>query len=179
TTYRRYAMIEGTAPDPAHPTGPRPPRKGGTMAATPFTFEVSMHSSAPAHALFAAISDARTWEQWAKPVVLRSFFERRGEPAPGGVGAVRALGLKPILIKEEVTEHVEGRRHGYKLITPSPMRDYTGLVELTSTDSGTDIRWSGRFSERIPGTGPALRSAMRALIKLFAGKVVRYVEQRC
>src|SRR5262249_21951284 len=67
----------------------------------------------------------------------------------------------------------------YKLVGPSPAKDYLGEVVLTpNAAGGTDIRWSGSFVERIRGTGPATRAALGGAVKLLADRLVEAAERQ-
>ncbi|KAA1250004.1 SRPBCC family protein [Mycobacterium simiae] len=149
------------------------------MPGRTFSFEVTKTSSAPAATLFRLVADGGQWASWAKPIVLQSSWERQGDPAPGGVGAVRKLGLWPVYVREETVEYEQDRRHAYKLVGPgAPVNDYHAEVVLTPNASGgTDVRWNGSFSERVRGTGPAMRAAFGGAVKFFAGRLVTAAER--
>jgi Polyketide cyclase / dehydrase and lipid transport len=149
------------------------------MAGRKFSFEVNRTSSAPAATLFQLVSDGGNWSSWAKPIVLSSSWARQGDPAPGGVGAIRKIGMWPVLVQEETVEYEQDRRHAYKLVgPPSPARDYFGEVVLTpNVAGGTDIRWAGSFIEGVPGTGPLMRSALGGAVRFFAGRLVKAAER--
>ena len=126
------------------------------MSGREFSFEINRTSSAPAAALFRLVADGANWSKWAKPIVLQSSWARQGDPAPGGVGAVRKIGMWPLLVQEETVAYEQDRRHAYKLVgPPSPAKDYSSEVVLTPNPAGgTDIRWTGSFVEGVRGTGP-------------------------
>lgn len=149
------------------------------MSGRTFSFEVARTSSAPAATLFRLVTDGANWSKWAKPIVVHSSWTRQGDPAPGGIGAVRKLGMWPVLVQEETVEYEQDRRHVYKLIAPSnPIKDYVGEVVLTPNPSGgTDIRWTGSFTEKVTGTGPMMRSAMAGTVRFFAGRLVKAAER--
>jgi uncharacterized protein YndB with AHSA1/START domain len=149
------------------------------MPGRKFSFEVTRTSSAPAATLFRLVTDGANWSQWAKPIVVHSSWARQGDPAPGGVGAIRKVGMWPVLVQEETVEYEQDRRHVYKLVgKPQPADNYHGEVVLTPTPAGgTDIRWSGSFNEKVRGTGPAVKAAMGGAVKFFAGKLVTAAER--
>jgi len=143
-----------------------------------FAFEVTARSSADAATLFALEADGSRWSQWAAPLVPRSFWERHGDPAPAGVGAIRALGLPPLLMREETVGYEPDHRHAYVLRSRVPMRDYRAEVVLTARpEGGTDLVWRGSFAEIVPGSGPVLRAALRMLISVLARRLVRFAER--
>lgn len=149
------------------------------MAGRKFSFETRLTSTAPAATLFRLVTDGGNWSKWAKPIVVHSSWVRQGDPAPGGIGAVRKLGMWPVLVQEETIEYEPDRRHVYKLIAPSnPIKDYVSEVLLTPNPAGgTDIRWAGSFIEGVRGTGPAMRAAMGGAVKFFAGRLVKAAER--
>jgi hypothetical protein len=149
------------------------------MSDRKFSFEVNRTSSAPAATLFRLVADGANWSKWAKPIVLQSSWAREGDPAPGGIGAVRKLGMWPVLVREETVEYEQDRRHAYKLVgPPSPAKDYFAEVVLTpNAAGGTDIRWSGSFIEGVAGTGPLMRAALGGAVRYFAGRLVKAAER--
>jgi hypothetical protein len=149
------------------------------MSGRKFTFEVNKTTSAPAATVFRLVTDGGNWSTWAKPIVASSSWARQGDPAPGGIGAIRKLGMWPVFVQEETVEYEQDRRHVYKLVgKPQPADDYHGEVVLTPTPAGgTDIRWSGSFNEKVRGTGPAVKAAMGGAVKFFAGKLVTAAER--
>jgi hypothetical protein len=149
------------------------------MSDRKFSFEVKRTSSAPAATLFGLETDGANWSSWAKPLILHSSWARQGDPAPGGVGAVRKVGLWPLLMQEETVEYEQDRRHAYTIIAPpNPAKDYFGEVVFTPNASGgTDIRWSGSFVEGVRGTGPVLRAALRGAIEIVASRLVKAAER--
>ncbi len=110
------------------------------MSGRTFSFEVTRTSTAPAATLFRLVTDGANWSKWAKPIVVHSSWARQGDPAPGGIGAVRKVGLWPVLVQEETVEYEQDRRHAYKLVgPPTPAKDYSA-------------RWSSRRTRRAEPT---------------------------
>ena len=75
------------------------------MSGRTFSFEVNRTSSAPPATLFRMKSDGARWSEWGKPLIAQSA----GRPRPGGVGAVRKVGLWPVLMREETVEYEQDR----------------------------------------------------------------------
>ncbi len=150
------------------------------MSGRTFSFEINKTSSAPPAALFGLETDGANWSRWAKPIVMQSSWARQGDPAPSGVGAVRKVGMWPLLVREETVEYERDRRHVYKLVGPaSPAKDYRGEVVFTpNAAGGTDIRWTGSFVEGVPGTGPLMRAALGGAVRYFAGRLVKAAERQ-
>lgn len=143
-----------------------------------FDFEVTARSTADPATLFALEADGSRWSEWAGMLAPRSSWERQGDPAPGGVGAIRLLGLRPFLVREETVEYEQDRRHVYVMRTPIPVRDYRAELVLTPrTEGGTDLVWRASFTERIPGTGPVFRAALKRAIAHLTRRLVRHAER--
>ncbi|MDV6011251.1 SRPBCC family protein [Haloechinothrix sp. LS1_15] len=148
------------------------------MAARRFSYEVERTSSADAATLFAMLSDGSRWSEWASPIVPSSTLLTEGDPAPGGVGAIRKLGVGPLGLREQTVAYEQDRLHGYVITSPTPMRDYRAEVRLTPrSDGGTDIHWSGGFAELIPGSGAVLAKALESMIGRLASKLVAAAEK--
>lgn len=142
-----------------------------------FSFEVTRTSSAPPERLFRLETDGGRWSEWAKPLIVQSGWERWADPV-GGVGAIRKLGLFPVLMYEETVEYEENRRHVYTFVRNPPVANYRGEVTFTPTASGgTELRWAGTFTEKIPGTGPVLQPLLRLVISYLSGKLVAAAER--
>lgn len=149
------------------------------MAGRTCSFEVTRTSRAPAATLFRLEADGGSWSEWAKPIILQSSWVHQGDPAPGGVGAVRRVGMWPFLAHEETVEYEQDRRYVYTLTSPSrPATGYRAEVTFTpNADGGTDLRWRGSFTEGVPGTGPIMLAIFRGAIKLFSARLVRIAER--
>ncbi|MBJ8339134.1 SRPBCC family protein [Antrihabitans sp. YC3-6] len=128
--------------------------------------------------VFARLRDATRWSTWAGAPIAVSRWREPG-PTSGAesvVGHVRLVGSPQYQTAEEVTideygttEHV----HGYRLLSQWPVRDYTSRVEVGRTDDGgTRVRWSGEFTERVPGTGLLWRRFVVNLLGRAADRLV-------
>ncbi|MGW5716294.1 SRPBCC family protein [Amycolatopsis sp. NPDC003865] len=138
-----------------------------------FSFEVNRTSTAPPEALFAREAEGPRWAEWGKPLIVQARWKR---PGPG-VGAVREVGLWPVLIREETVEYEPGRKHVYTFFGANPIKDYRAEVLLTpAADGGTHLRWTGSFTEPVKGSGPIVAAGLRAAIRLFSGKLVKAAE---
>ncbi|RSM41881.1 SRPBCC family protein [Amycolatopsis balhimycina DSM 5908] len=142
-----------------------------------YSFEVNRTSTAPPEALFALEADGPRWAEWGKPLIVQARWARRGDGEPDGVGAVREVGMWPVLIREETLEYEPGRKHVYTFAGPKPLKDYRAEVLFTPTDGGgTHLRWTGSFTEPVRGSGPALAAGLKAVIRLFSAKLVKAAE---
>jgi uncharacterized protein YndB with AHSA1/START domain len=148
------------------------------MSDRKFSFEVKRTSSAPPATLFRLETDGARWSEWAKPVVVQSSWERQGDPAPGGIGAIRKVGLWPMLMREQTIEYEQDRRHVYTFAGKGPAKDYRGEVFFTpNATGGTELRWTGSFTEGLPGTGPVMRALMRGAIQDISKRLVKAAER--
>jgi hypothetical protein len=142
-----------------------------------YSYEVNRTSSAPPAALFALETDGPRWAEWGKPLIVQARWKRPGTEEPAGVGAVREVGLWPVLIREETLEYEPGRKHVYTFFGANPIKDYRAEVLFTPTaDGGTHLRWTGSFTEPVRGSGPVLAAGLRATIRLFSAKLVKAAE---
>ncbi|WP_029117206.1 SRPBCC family protein [Mycobacterium sp. URHB0044] len=150
------------------------------MSGRTFSFEVNRTSTAPAATLFRMETDGANWSDWARPLIVHSSWERQGDPAPDGVGAVRKVGMWPILMLEETVEYEKDRRHVYKVNAPwSPVKDYQAEALFTPNASGgTDVRWRGSFTEGVRGTGPIMRAFLRGAILLISSLLIKGAERQ-
>jgi hypothetical protein len=149
------------------------------MSGRTFSFEVNRTSTAPVATLFRMETDGANWSDWARPLIVHSSWERQGDPAPDGIGAVRKVGMWPILMLEETVEYEKDRRHVYKVIAPStPAKDYQAEALFTPNASGgTDLRWRGSFTEGVRGTGPIMRVFLRGAIQLISLLLIKGAER--
>ena len=129
-------------------------------------------SDAPPERVFALLAAGDRWQEWAGPFVPRSRWQVPGDPV-GGVGAVRRLGVGPLVSLERITEHQAPTRLSYVVDSPAPYRGYRSTVELTRTGSGTRITWRSAFEPVVPGTGPLLRWFLGAVVRSFARNLAR------
>ena len=149
------------------------------MSDRKFSFEVNRTSSAPPAVLFRLETDGARWSEWAGPMIVRSSWERQGDPAPGGIGAIRKVGLWPMLMREETIEYEQDRRHVYAFADgKGPAKDYRAEVVFTpNAAGGTDLRWTGSFTEGLPGTGPVMLAIMRNAIQDVSKRLVKAAER--
>src|SRR5215813_5420548 len=109
--------------------------------------------------------------------VAVSEWDREGDPAPGGVGAVRKLGRWPVFTREEITEYDPPRHLGYTILSGMPVRGYHADIDLLPDGAGTTIRWSGAFEPTVPGTGVALETLLERIVRGYARGAARAAER--
>ncbi|MEU5257310.1 SRPBCC family protein [Amycolatopsis sp. NPDC021455] len=142
-----------------------------------YSYEVNRTSTAPPEVLFALEAEGPRWAEWGKPLIVQARWARRGDAEPDGVGAIREVGLWPVLVREETVEYEPGRKHVYAFAGPKPLKDYRAEVLFTPADGGgTHLRWTGSFTEPVRGSGPALAAGLKAVISLLSAKLVKAAE---
>lgn len=148
------------------------------MANRTYSFEVRRTSTAAPKKLFELETDGAGWSRWARPLVLRSSWERRGEPEDGGVGAVRKVGAWPLFMREETLSYEPPDRHVYTFAGRAPVRDYNAEVLLSPDGSGgTLLCWRATFTEAVPGTGWLAKLALHTAVKFLSARLVAAAER--
>jgi uncharacterized protein YndB with AHSA1/START domain len=141
------------------------------------SYEVTALSAAPPEKVFALLADGAGWSQWAGPMVVRSWWEREGTPAPGGVGAIRRLGLGKASSREEILAYDAPRHLAYTWLTSFPVRHYRADVALEPDGTGTRIVWSGTFHPSFPGGGAVMRRFFLSTVGGFAKRLAARAER--
>ena len=131
--------------------------------------DVTARTSAGAPAVFALLADGTTWPNWAP---IDSFaLERKGDPPPEGVGAVRVFKRGRVTGRDEIVEIVPGSRLRYVSISGLAIKDYRAIVDvgdLGNDTGGAVIRWRASFFPKIPGTGLILQRGIRRFLQQCA-----------
>ena len=140
------------------------------------SYEVTAHSTAPPQRVFDLLADASTWRRWAGPMVLQSWWEREGDPPPGGLGAIRRLGMRGASSREEIVAYDAPRHLGYIWLT-RVIRDYRADVRLEPDGGGTRIVWSGSFTPTLIGPGPVMRRFFLFTVGGFARRLAAFAEK--
>jgi len=139
------------------------------------SYDITVVSTAPIETVFDVIADAPGWSRWNR-AIQRATWEVEGDPAPGGVGAVRALGAsKGPQSRERIVAFDPPRHLAYVIDSgPMPVRDYRADVRLSVTaEGGTLISWTGAWSTRVPGVSGFLTRTVRG----FATGAAREAER--
>jgi uncharacterized protein YndB with AHSA1/START domain len=143
------------------------------------TYEFTVASRAEPAEVFAVLADATRWREWAGKMITVSEWEREGDPAPGGVGAVRKLGRPPAYALEQIVEFDPPRHLAYTILRGLPVRGYHADIDLVPTETGgTTIRWSGAFAPKIPGTGALLAATLHRIVHGYASAAAAEAERR-
>jgi len=132
--------------------------------------------AAPPNVVFDVLADHRGYA--AITPLRRAELEREGEPAPNGVGAIRALHVVGPPVREEVLAYQSPRRLSYRLLSGAPLRDHVGTVELTPEGEGTGLTWAVRTEPTVPLVGSAVVGVAKLAIKQLLNGIVAEAERR-
>jgi len=132
------------------------------------SFTFARDVAAPPEVVFEVLVDHRRYAEITP--LRRSELEREGDPAPNGVGAIRALHLIGPPLREEVLTYEEPSRFSYKLLSGAPLRDHVGTVELVPSGDGTRMTYAVRTMPTLPLVGQvAVAASKRGVKQLFDG----------
>ena len=140
------------------------------------SYEVTARSAAAPEKVFALLADGAGWSRWGGPMIVRSWWEREGSPEPGGVGAIRRLGLGKASSREEIVEYDAPRHLAYVWLTSFPVRDYRADVRLEPDGTGTRVVWSGSFRPAFPG-GAVMSRVLGRTVGGFAKRLAAEAER--
>lgn len=133
-------------------------------------FEVHAHADAPVDVVWSVLADARGWHTWTR--MKRSELETEGDPAPDGVGALRAFSTGPITSRERVTAFDPPHRLTYALESGLPVADYRAEVTLAPDGTGTSITWRSSFAKATwPGAARPLRAFLHFAVRDIARRL--------
>jgi hypothetical protein len=91
---------------------------------------------------------------------------REGTPDPNGVGALRALTVRPLRFEEEITAFERPTRMDYLIRKVNiPLDHDGGSITLMPAGAGTRVLWRSVFTVPVPAVGGALGAILAALIK--------------
>jgi uncharacterized protein YndB with AHSA1/START domain len=138
------------------------------------SYDVRTRTSAPPQVVFDLVADATCWSRWAGPAIRYSGWLREGDPAPGGVGAIRRLGTRFVGTREEITEYDAPHYLAYTILGRQPLRGYRAIVSLDPDADGTRITWAGAFEPAIPGTGRLFAWLLKRMVGGMAVRLARY-----
>ncbi|TDK84762.1 SRPBCC family protein [Mycolicibacterium mucogenicum] len=139
---------------------------------------VTRHARATPSTLFDVVADGSRWSEWARPLINYSAWETRGPADDGGVGAIRAVGTPRFPAREQTTIHEPGRRHGYTIISKTPVRNYQAQVTFTPEPDGTRVDWHGTFESPWCVVGLGYRAVVKYVLTTLSAKLVIEAERR-
>ncbi len=142
------------------------------MASFTFFREVK----APPETVFDVLTDHRRYAEITP--ARKSVLEREGEPAPNGVGAIRAVSSVGPPLREEVVVFERPSRFSYKVISGAPIRDHLGTVLLEPAGDGTRMTYAVRMTPTLPLAGGVVVAATKLGIKSLLKGVVAESERR-
>nr|WP_238391704.1 MULTISPECIES: SRPBCC family protein [unclassified Mycolicibacterium] len=143
-----------------------------------YEFTVVRSGRATPQTLFDILADGSRWSEWAKPLIKYSAWETRGPADDGGVGAVRVVGTRQFPTREMTTVHEPGQRHGYTILSKTPVQDYQAQVTLASEQDRTRIEWRGTYESRWRAVGLTYRAVIKYVLTTLANKLVLEAERR-
>ncbi len=138
--------------------------------------EARATSAAPCEVVWRVIEDGRGWARWGP--WQQATLEREGSPSPNGVGALRRMTRRPVVVREEVTIFEPPTRLGYELRSGLPLRDYRAQITLSAADGGTEIHWRSEFDPAIPGTGAFFRWQLQRFLADVARRAAQEAERQ-
>lgn len=140
------------------------------------SYEVTARSAAPPERVFEILADAPGWRRWAGPMVRQSRWECEGTPAPGGVGAIRRLGVAGVGSREQIVAFDPPHHLAYTWLT-RVVRDYRADVRVEPDGDGSRIVWSGEFTPTLVAPGPVMRRFFTSTVGGFARRLAAYAER--
>jgi uncharacterized protein YndB with AHSA1/START domain len=139
-----------------------------------FTYERQV--AAPPEIVFDVLTDHRRYTEITS--LRKADLEREGEPAPNGLGAIRALTLAGPPMREEVIAYDRPHRFSYKILSGLPVRDHVGTVELSPVDGGTKVVYAVHTTPTLPLGGFAVVAGIKQGIRTLLGGVANESERR-
>ena len=140
-----------------------------------YSFAIERRGRASADKAFALIRDAEAWVKWAGPPITYSAWKEDGSADGSVVGWTRLVGNRRFPAAEVITIDEAPHTHGYRIPAKWPVRDYASVVNFTEDGNGElTVRWSGQFTERIPGTGLLWRGFLMRLLGRFAERLIAH-----
>jgi hypothetical protein len=124
---------------------------------------VAARTTAAPNVVYGLLADGSTWPAWSP--IESVELERRGDPPPEGVGAIRVNKRGRTTGRDQILELVPNRRLKYTTLSGLPFRDYVGEVDLEpGPDGGTTIRWHSSFLPKPAGTGWIMQRGLQKFL---------------
>jgi len=140
------------------------------------SFTLVREVAAPPEVVFDVLTDHRGYADITP--MRRSELEREGEPAPNGVGAIRALRSVGPPLREEVVSYERPSRFSYKVVSGIPVRDHLGTVLLTPEGAGTRVTYAVKTTPTLPLVGGAVVAVTKLAIKQLLSGITTESERR-
>jgi uncharacterized protein YndB with AHSA1/START domain len=127
--------------------------------------------------VFDVLADHENYREF--PLISSSSLSRPGTEEPGGVGAVRRIGIGPAVFDEEITAFDRPHRIDYLIIRVNlPIRHEGATVVLTPTGGGTTVRWTSTMHLTVPVAGALLDRLSKPLVDAAFSRVLAAVDRR-
>jgi hypothetical protein len=140
------------------------------------SFTLIREVKAAPEVVFDVLTDHRRYAELTP--LRKSVLEREGEPAPNGVGSIRALTAVGPPMREETIVYERPSRFSYKVLSGLPVRDHLGTVSLEPAGAGTRVTYAIRTTPTIPVVGGAVVAVTKQAIKQLLNGVVAESERR-
>lgn len=127
--------------------------------------------------VFDVFTDHRSYAKLVGPI-RTSELERKGEPAPNGLGAIRKLHLPGATVREQVTDYKRPASYSYRMLSGAPLRDYVSTVTFTPTEQGTAVAYSVSAVPTVPVIGFAVGYFVKVSIRMFVRKAAAEAERK-
>lgn len=132
--------------------------------------------AAPPETVFEVLSDHRGYADITP--LRRVELEREGDPAPDGVGAIRAMHAVGPPTREEVIAYEAPRRLAYRMLSGAPLKDHVGTVELSEEGNGTRMSWVVETTPTVPIGGSALVKVVEKVVEQLIKGIAKESERR-
>lgn len=97
---------------------------------------------------------------------------RDGDSSRNGTGSVRELRIGPLpTFDETVVEAVENERVVYRITRGSPLKGHEGVMEFSSTPTGSRLRYTIDFGSVVPGLDRVVKVGLERNIRKGLKKV--------
>jgi uncharacterized protein YndB with AHSA1/START domain len=134
------------------------------------SFTLFREVAAPPEVVFDVLTDHRRYAEITR--LRKATLEREGDPAPDGVGAIRALTAVGPPIREEVVVYERPSRFSYKVLSGLPVRDHLGTVSLEPSAAGTKVTYALKAIPTVPFAGRVVMFGIeRGVTELLNGVV--------
>lgn len=140
--------------------------------------DLTIHVAAPREVVFDVMTDHAAYSKFTS--LWKSKIEKQGAPAPGGLGAIRALKAAPFApeIREEIIGYDRPATMSYRLLSGLPLKDHVGTITLIDSGTGTDMRYHVKTTPKLPVAKFLPMAIIRRAIKDLAKGVKRESEKR-
>ena len=89
-----------------------------------------------------------------------------GDTERNGVGSVRQLKVGPLPpFEETVTEAVPNEKIAYQITKGGPLKDHRGVMEFSSTDTGSRLDYLIEFGAKVPGLDRIVKQGLERNIR--------------